>query len=406
MTVVILGAGQAGTEAAAALRREGFDGRVVLVGAEARAPYQRPPLSKALLAGKASVADTMLRPEGFYRDHQIELRIGQRATAIERPHKRVRLADGSAIAYEHLVLATGASNRRFEVPGGELDGVLGLRTIEEALELRERLRDANRVAVVGAGFIGLEVAAVASAAGKEVDVWELADRPMSRVVSEPTSRFFARAHERRGVRIHFGSTVPRLLGSGGRLTGVESAGGERVAADVALAAIGIVPADSLAAAAGLRVRDGVCVDAQLLTEDPAISAIGDCARFPCRFASRPVILESVQNACDQGRAVAARLAGRGEPYAAVPWFWSDQGELRLQIAGLTVGADEVVLVGEPDSSRFSTICFARGRLVGVESVGRPGDHVAARRLLARTPALSPAHARRRDFDLKAYARAA
>jgi 3-phenylpropionate/trans-cinnamate dioxygenase ferredoxin reductase subunit len=405
-SVVIVGAGQAGLETAVSLRSRGHEGAITLIGAEPGLPYQRPPLSKAVLAGTAVVAETILRPKAFFAQHQIELRASERAVAIDREARRVKLAGGASVAYDHLVLATGAVNRRLAVEGSEHDGVLALRTVEDAIELRGRLAGAERVAIVGAGFIGLEVAAVARGAGKEVEVFELAERPMGRVVSEPTARFFARAHERNGVRMRFGAEVQRIVGSAGRVSGVELGDGTRSPADLVVVAIGIVPDDRLAAACGVPVRTGVCVDERLLTADPAISAIGDCARFPCRFAREPVILESVQNACDQARAVAARLTGDDSPYTAVPWFWSHQGALKLQIAGLTVGAEASVVSGDPTAGRFSTLCFAGGRLLGVESVGRPGDHVAARRLLASSVALSPAQAGQPDFDLKAYARAA
>jgi 3-phenylpropionate/trans-cinnamate dioxygenase ferredoxin reductase component len=406
VNVVIVGAGQGGLQVAASLRTLGFDGRVTLIGTETDLPYQRPPLSKAVLAGRAEPADATLRPEAFFAERSIDLLRGERVTTIRRAERRICLAVGGSIAYDHLVLATGAVNRRLALPGVELDGVLSLRTADEAVQLRARLQEADRVAIIGAGFIGLEVAAVACAAGRVVDVFEIAARPMGRVVSAHTSRFFAEAHRRSGVRLHLGTGVRRITGAGGRVTGVEVAEGMWSPADVVLVAVGIEPDDSLAAAAGLPVRAGVCVDQRLATPDPAISAIGDCARFPCRFAASPVVLESVQNAADQGRAVAGKLIGRDEPYAAVPWFWSDQGELRLQIAGLTVGARRTVVSGDPESGRFSALCFAGERLLGVESVGRPGDHVAARKLLAAAGGLTPAQASQPGFDLKAYARAA
>jgi 3-phenylpropionate/trans-cinnamate dioxygenase ferredoxin reductase subunit len=404
--VVIAGAGQGGFVVAASLRALDFDGPVTLVGGEPGLPYERPPLSKAVLAGSADPGETALRPEEFFHDRDIELIPDERVVAVELADRRVRLSGGAALQYCHLVLATGGENRRLEgVPGTELDGVMSLRTLAEAVELRQRLERAGSVAIVGAGFIGLEVAAVARAAGKQVHVFEIAQRPMGRVVSEPMSRFFADAHERRGVRLHFGTGIRRIEGERGRVTGVEATDGTSRPVDLVVVAIGIVPNDRLAAAAGLPVRRGVCVDERLVSADAAVSAVGDCARFPCRFTSRPVALESVQNACDQGRAVGRRIAGGDEPYAAVPWFWSDQGELRLQIAGLTAGADEVVVTGDATTGRFSALCFAEGRFLGVESVGRPGDHVAARKLLGRGMAPTPEEARGEGFDLKSWAKA-
>jgi 3-phenylpropionate/trans-cinnamate dioxygenase ferredoxin reductase subunit len=401
--VVIVGAGQAGFEVAASLRSRGYAGRVVLVGAEPALPYQRPPLSKGVLAGAPADA-TALRPEAFFADQEIELLAGERALEVERRRRRVHLGNGGVLRYTDLVLATGGEVRPLDVPGIELDGVMSLRTLEHSLELRERIERAERVAIVGAGFIGLEVAAVASASGRRVDVFEIADRPMGRVVSDPMSRFFADQHRRNGVRLHFGTGVARIHGASGHVTGVEGIDGTLRPADVVLVAIGIVPNDRLAAEAGLPVERGVRVDERLLTEDPSVSAVGDCARFPCRFGAEPVALECVQNACGQGRAVAARLCGADDPYEAVPWFWSDQGDLRLQIAGLTACADEVVVVGDAESGRFSAVCFGGGRLLGVESVGRPADHVAARKLLAHGIPLSPDDARADDFELKGWVR--
>jgi 3-phenylpropionate/trans-cinnamate dioxygenase ferredoxin reductase component len=410
-TVLILGTGQAGFQVASSLREERFDGRITLVGEEPEPPYQRPPLSKAYLTGKADAKAVRLRPEKFFADHRLELRAGERAVRIDRAARRVVLASGEALAFDHLVLATGARNRALPVPGADLDGVMQLRTLGEAEELRQRLERARQAVVVGAGFIGLEFAAVAAAAGVAVTVVEATDRPMARSLSPEMSAFFRGAHERQDVRFVFGAMVVRVLGmEGGRATGVETADGRRFPADLVLVGIGVVPNAELAAAAGLAVADGIVVDEHLLTSDPAISAIGDCARYPCRFAAPGAglsRLESVQNAVDQGRCVAARLAGRPAPYAAVPWFWSDQGPLKLQIAGLATPHERAVLRGDPAAGgAFSVFCFRGDRLIGVESVNRPLDHVLARKLLASGTELTPEQAADAGFDLKAHAAAA
>ena len=403
--VVIVGGGQGGLEAAAALRARGYDGAVTIVGAEAGLPYERPPLSKALLAGEQSAADVALRPAPFFAEQSIELLAGRTATGIDRQRRRVELDDATSLHYDHLVLATGARNRELELAGGELDGVLGLRTLADAIELRERLAQAQSVVIVGAGFIGLEVATVAAKAGLEVTVIEAQARPMTRTTTAETAAFFSAAHRRNGVSLRVGAAVASISGSDGRATHVEDADGGKHPADVVLLAVGIVPNEELAAGAGLAVAHGVLVDQHLRTADPAISAIGDCARFPSRLWESPVLLESVQNAADQAHAVAARITGAGAPYAAVPWFWSDQAGVRLQIAGRTADAAQTVSSGDPGGARFSTLCFRAGRLCGVESVGRAGDHVAARRLLAAgDPGLSPAAAAAAGFELKAYAR--
>ena len=410
-TVLVLGTGQAGFQVAASLREEGFDGRVVLVGEEPEPPYQRPPLSKAYLTGKADADAVRLRPEKFFAEHRLELRAGERAARIDRAGRRVALVSGGALPYDHLVLAVGSRNRALPVPGAELDGVVQLRTLADAEELRQRLEAAREAVVVGAGFIGLEFAAVAAARGVAVTVVEATDRPMARSLSAEMSAFFRGAHERQDVRFVFGATVVRVLGDGGgRATGVETADGRRFPADLVLVGIGVVPNAELAAGAGLAVADGIVVDEHLATSDPAISAIGDCVRHPSPFAAAgagPVRIESVQNAVDQARCVAARLAGRrAAPYAAVPWFWSDQGALRLQIAGLATPHERAVVRGDPAKGAFSVFCFRGGRLVGVESANRPLDHVLARKLLANGTGLAPEQAGDPGFDLKAHANSA
>jgi 3-phenylpropionate/trans-cinnamate dioxygenase ferredoxin reductase component len=402
--VAIIGAGQAGFQAAASLRDTGFAGRVVLIGDEPVLPYQRPPLSKSYLAGQSGADDLWLRPAEFYAKQQIDLVYGDSVTAIDRGQRRLHLASGSEFAWDHLVFATGAGCRPLAVPGAELDGVLALRTLADADALRQRLNEAREVVVVGAGFIGLEFAAVALASGAMVHIVEVTRQPMGRVVSEPVSRFFTEAHIAWGAEVALGIGVARILGAGGRVTGVETTDGRSIAADLVLICIGVIPNAELAGDAGLTVDNGVVVDEYLMTSDPAISAIGDCANFPTPFAPGRVRLESVQNAVDQGRCVADRLAGRPLPYQKVPWFWSDQGDLKLQIAGITIGHDTSVLRGDPADRNFSVFCFRGGRLIGVESVNRTADHVVARRLLAGDPELSPEQAADEGYDLRAHAR--
>ncbi len=411
-TLLVIGAGQAGFQMAASAREEGFDGRVVLVGEEPGPPYQRPPLSKAFLSGKADAKAIRLRPDRFFAEHRIEFRAGERATRIDRGACRVMLDSGEALPYDHLVLALGSRNRRLPVPGADLDGVAQLRTLDDAGALRRRLDAAARgeaVAVVGAGFIGLEFAAAAAARGIGVTVIEAADRPMARSVSAAMSGFFRGAHERQGVEFAFGATVVRITGDGGgRATGVETADGRHFPAGLVLVGIGVVPNSELAAEAGLAVADGIAVDEFLATSDPAVSAIGDCACHPHRAhdGTRRVRIESVQNAVDQARCVAARLAGRPAPYAAVPWFWSDQGAFKLQIAGLATPHDDAVPRGDPAGGAFSVFCYRGGRLLGVESANRPLDHVLARKVLANGADLPPDRAADPRFDLKGFAAAA
>ncbi len=404
--VVILGAGHGGFQLAASLRQGGFDGEVVLVGDEDALPYQRPPLSKDYLSGKVGLDLVLMRPAAFYREHRIDYRAGRRAVALDRARRQVRLADGASLAYDHLVLATGARNRVPPLAGIALDGVCYLRNLAETDALRARLAAARSIVVIGAGFIGLEFAAVARAMGKPVHIVELADRVMGRVVCAETSAYFAAAHRAAGVEFSFSMQAAEIAGAGGRVGHVALADGTRLAADLVVVSVGVVPNTELAADSGLAVANGIVVDERLLTADPAISAIGDCAAFPCRHADgRPTRLEAVQNATDHARCVADRLLGKPHPYEALPWFWSEQGDLRLQIAGLTAGHDRVVLRGNPESGQFSAFCYAGGRLLGIESINRPAEHAFARRLLAAGRSVAPEEAADERFDLRAAATA-
>ncbi len=401
--VAVVGAGQAGFQTASSLRQEGFGGRIILVGDEPGLPYQRPPLSKSYLAGDSGLDELWLRPQAFYETQAIDLVSGETVTAIDRVGRRLRLGSGGDIACDHIVLATGARFRPLPVPGAELDGVLPLRTLADADILRERLTEVRDVVVVGAGFIGLEFAAVARTAGVGVHIVEVTQQPMGRVVSAQTSRFFTEAHRGWGATISLGAGVSRILGAAGRVTAVEISDGRVLPADLVLVCIGVLPNAELADAAGLAVDNGIVVDQHLATGAAEIFAIGDCANFPTRFAESRVRLESVQNGVDQARAVAARIAGKPAPYDKVPWFWSDQAELKLQIAGITAGHDAAVVRGDPESGSFSVFCFRHGRLIGVESVNRPADHIVARRLLAGDPRLAPEQAADDSFDLRAHA---
>lgn len=404
--IVILGAGQGGLQVATSLRDDGYRGPIRLVGEEPGLPYQRPPLSKAYLAGKVHAGGLDLRTADFFREREIGLLAPERALGIDRSARTVALASGGALPYDHLVLATGSRNRLLTVPGAGLDGVFYLRLRTEADLIRGRLAQARRVVVVGAGFIGLEFASLAASLGLEVTVVEAADRPMARSLSVPMSEHFRQAHEAAGLRLLFGTAVAGVTGKDSRASGAETASGAHLPADLVLVGIGVVPNVELAAEAGLAVENGVRVDEYLSTQDEAISAVGDCASYPSPFAGgRRIRLESVQNAVDQGRCLAARLAGRPAAYDAVPWFWSDQGRMKLQMAGLAMGHDEAVLRGDPRSGAFSVFCYGGGRLLGVESVNRPADHMIARRLLARGLAITPAEAADPGLDLKARAQA-
>ncbi len=399
--LVIVGAGQAGFQTAASARQAGFTGRITLVGDEPGVPYQRPPLSKAYLLGKIGVAALRFRPEEWFAQQQVE-RVLATAVEIDRAARCVVLSDRTRVPYDHLVLATGARNRVPAVDGIGLDGVFGIRTLTDADALASRIDAARNIVVIGAGFIGLEFAAVAAAKGLSVRVIELGQRPMARALSEPMSKLFGEAHRDWGVVFDFGLTVTRLLGTEGKVTAVETNSGECIPADLVVYGIGVLPNSEIAAAAGLCVDNGICVDEQLVTSDPAISAIGDAVSFPCIWNATRVRLESVQNAVDQARAVCARLVGTPAPYVALPWFWSDQGDLKLQIAGLSSGHDQAVVIGSIEQRQCSVLCFREGRLIAVESCNRATDHMAARKLISRRTTLCAAEVCAPGFDLREY----
>ncbi|GAA2095611.1 FAD-dependent oxidoreductase [Streptomyces albiaxialis] len=406
--VVIVGAGTAGQQTAASLRAHGHAGRVVLVGEETASPvpYERPPLSKAFLAGDLPEEELWPRPPAYYARHSVELVRGA-VTALDRAGRAVRLADGRTYAYDHLVLATGSAPRVLPVPGAELPGVHTLRTLAHARALRADLARADRVVVAGAGYLGLECAAAFRSAGRRVTVVEALDRPLSRVAGARTAAHVARLHRERGTELLCGRRVAAFHGRAGRVAAVELGDGRVLDADLVLVAAGAAPRTGLAREAGLAAGDGVAVDARLLTADPAVSAVGDCAAFPDPRTGAPVRLESVPNALGQAEFAAARIAtGAEAAYGALPWFWSGQFDSTVQIAGLGGGHDTEVVLGEEASGAFSVLLFEGAELRAAESVNRPGDHMAARRLLS-APGLrpTPEEASAPGFTLRDYARA-
>jgi 3-phenylpropionate/trans-cinnamate dioxygenase ferredoxin reductase subunit len=399
-TVAIVGAGHAGFQAAASLRQHGYGGRVCLVNDEAHLPYQRPPLSKAYLKGEGRPDSLMFRPDRFYREQNIELVAG-RAVSIDRGAHRLLLASGETLDYGHLVLATGARNRLLDIPNANLPDVRYLRTLDESEALRRRLTPGQRVVVIGAGFIGLEFAATARIRGLEVDVVELGARVMARAVTAEISDYFEDRHGAAGIRIHLGVQATSIEGEGTKVTGVSLSDGRHLPADLVVVGVGVLPNVELADQAGLPVAAGIVVDEHLLTADPAISAVGDCALFASPRFGASLRLESVQNATDQARCVAARLTGDAKTYDGLPWFWSDQGDDKLQIAGLTTGYDHVVVRGDRGQRSFSAFCYKSGQLVGIESVNRASDHVFGRKILGMNRSIDPDQAGDPGFDLKA-----
>ena len=397
--VLIVGAGHGGFQVALSLRQLGFKERICLINDEAHLPYQRPPLSKAYLKGSGGPETLMFRPEKFYADQRIEL-IGDRAVAIDRAARKLKLASGGALDYGHLVLATGARNRLIDIPNANLDNVRYLRILDDSEDLRRRIAASKRVVVIGAGFIGLEFAATARIKGLEVDVLELASRVMARAVTAEVSDYFQARHKEAGIRIHLGVQATAIEARGEEVTGISLSDGRHIPADLVVVGVGVLPNVELAANAGLPVASGIIVNQHLLTSDNQISAIGDCALFQSPRFGGSLRLESVQNATDHGKCVAARLTGDDQVYDGMPWFWSDQGDDKLQIAGLTTGYDQVVMRGDPAQKAFSAFCYRDGKLVGIESVNRAGEHMFGRRFLPMDRALPPEQAADPKFDLK------
>jgi 3-phenylpropionate/trans-cinnamate dioxygenase ferredoxin reductase subunit len=385
--IVIVGAGQAGAQAVATLRAEGFAGRLTLIGEEPFPPYQRPPLSKAYLAGTFDRERLFLKPEAFYAGADCELILGVAAKGIDRRERTVVLADDRRIAYDRLLLATGSRVRRISVAGADLSGIHYLRGISDVDRLRGAFGKNARLAVVGGGYIGLEVAAVAVKLGLDVHVFESLDRVMARAVSHDVSGFYERLHRQAGVRIELNTTVEAFEGD--KKLEVVRAGGCPNSIDLALVGIGILPNVELARSAGLACDDGIVVDNCARTADAAIFAAGDCTRHVGRDGQL-VRLESVQNAIDQEKHAALAMLGRPLPYREVPWFWSDQYDLKLQIAGLAREGDELVLRGEPESRKFAVFHLRDGRVAAVEAVNAAPEYIVGRKLIADGTRVAPA----------------
>lgn len=403
--VVIIGAGQAGLQCAASLRDGGYDGAITLLGSEPHLPYQRPPLSKAVLLGKQGANEVALRDAAWFTDQRIAFHPGTRATAIDRAARRVETTTG-VMPYDHLVLATGAHARGMVLPGAGLDGVMTLRGLDDALALKAAIDAASIVVVIGGGFIGLEVAAVAARLGRQVAVIEAAPRLMARAVSAPMSEAFLALHRAAGVDVRLGARVAAIEGAiegAMRVGAVRLADATRLPADLVLLGVGAAPDAALAGAAGLPCPNGVSVDAEMRTPDPRVFAIGDVAWHPNPHAGGHIRLESVQGAIDQAKCVAGAILGHAKPYAALPWFWSDQFDAKLQIAGYGAGHDLAVPRGDPTSGKFSVFLYRAGRLVAVESVNRAADHMLARRLLAAGRHVPPTLAADASADLKGLA---
>ncbi|RWE08619.1 MAG: NAD(P)/FAD-dependent oxidoreductase [Mesorhizobium sp.] len=377
--VVIVGAGHAGVQAAASLREDGYDGPVILVGDENELPYHKPPLSKTFIKDQEAKPQP-LRGEAFYTGSTIDYRPGIRVDRIDAG-RRLELSGGGVLPFDRLILATGSRPRILPLPGSELSGVVSLRSLADARLIRALSAQSEDVAIVGGGFIGLEIAATLKAAGREVTVVEAVDRLLGRAVAPVIARHVRQRLEATGVRILTGTTIARLEGENGHVSAAITTSGERLPAQIVIVGIGVVPNVELAQAAGITIANGIRVDQQMRTSVPEILAIGDAASYRHWLTGSDVRLESVQNATDQARLAARTIVGHADAFAAVPWFWSDIGDMKLQMVGLISGADSHVVLGDVNENKFSIYHYAGNRLLGIESVNRPGDHMLGRKML-------------------------
>lgn len=386
--VIIVGAGHAGGSVAGFLRQYGFEGLITLIGNEPIPPYQRPPLSKAWLKGEADADSLQLKDPAWWGETGVDLRLGQTVTSIDRVARTVTV-NGEALPYDSLVIATGARARRVDLTGADLDGVLFLRTAADAEALKPRLGPGRRLAVIGGGYVGLEAAASATALGGSAIVIEREVRVLARVASEPLSAFYQTAHARRGVEILTGAMVVGLEGDR-HVSAVILADGRRIECDTVLIGVGAIANTELAEAAGLDCRDGVLVDAAARTDDAAIWAVGDVTRRPGGLFGGDIRFESVPNALEQAKQAASAIAGRDQPPAEVPWFWSDQFDLKLQMAGLARDADQMIVRGDPDGERFAVFHLKGGIIRCVEAVNAPPEFMAGRLMIGKQTPVDPA----------------
>ncbi len=379
--VLIIGGGQAGATVAQDLRKRGYEGDITLIGEEAQLPYRRPPLSKAYLAGEASIESLQVMKAPILEKNRIDLRTDSRVSSIRPAEHQVELADGQVLSYDKLVLCTGGRARPLPVAGADADNVFELRSIKDVDAIRAECTEGRHLVIIGGGFIGLEVAAVARKLGLNVTVLEGLPRVLARVTAPQISTFFEQVHREAGVQIRTDASVSGLVGSP-RVSHVLLRDGEQIPADLVIVGIGLIANTELAANAGLAVDNGIVVNEFGQTSDPDIYAAGDCSNLPSAFYGRRVRLESVNNAMEQARCVAAALIGNPQPYDPVPWFWSDQYDLKLQMVGLSAGYDTCVLRGDPATRSFSLFYLRDGEIIAADAVSQPKDFMAAKKLVA------------------------
>jgi len=389
-SIVIVGAGQAAAQAVQSLRQGGYTGRITLIGDEPSLPYQRPPLSKAYMKGEFDEERLYFKPSAWYEDQKIEVMLGTHVPRIDRAKQQVQLGHGGHVDYDYLILATGSRPRPLPVPGADLDGLHDLRTLADVERMRPKMIAGRRIVIVGAGYIGLEAAAVARQLDLDVTVIEMAPRVLARVTSPVISEFYAAEHARQGVKILTGITLSHLEGAQGKVAAAILGDGTRLPADMVLSGIGILPNEELARDAGIACSNGILVDRDARTSDPHVFAAGDCAARPLIHYGRSGRLESVHNAIEQGKLAAAAILGQPRPAEDCPWFWSDQYDLKLQIAGLSQGYDTHVIRGDPASRKFAVFYLRNGTLIAVDSVNSPPEFLASKKLIMSGAKLAPA----------------
>ena len=404
-TVVIVGGGQAGAQVAVSLRQGGFDGRVVLLGDEPVLPYQRPPLSKAYLAGELARERLFVKPAAFYEKVNIEHKLGETVCAIDSSEQMVSLDSGQTLHYDHLVLATGGRVRPLPCSGADHPQVNYLRTLADVEAMQDKFTEGTRLVVIGGGYIGLETAAVAVKHGLKVTLLVARPTPLGRVTSPEVGKFFEAVHREAGVTLRCDTEVVAIEDDGGdgQVAAVVTSCGYRVLADLVVVGIGLLPNVELAQSAGIACDDGITVDEYGRTNIDNIYAAGDCANHPNPIYQRRLRLESVQNAVDQGKTVAATICGKDKPYAQVPWFWSDQYDLKLQTAGINAGYDQTVIRGDVDSRSFAVFYLREGRLLAVDAINRPAEFVVARTIIGNNIAVSAERLQDESLPAKALA---
>lgn len=388
-SIVVIGAGQAAAQAVQSLRQGGYTGDLTIVGEETALPYQRPPLSKAYMKGEMDEERLYFKPAAWYQDNNIEVILGAHATAIDRAARQVSLEHGGTLDYDALIIATGSRPRTLPCQGADLANVHDLRTLSDVERIRPQMVEGRRIMIIGAGYIGLEAAAVARTMGLDVTVLEMAPRVLARVTSPVISEFYTTEHTARGVKILTSTALSYLEGADGTVTAAVLADGTRLPADMVLAGIGILPNEELAKNAGIGCANGILTDRDGRTSDPRVFAAGDCASRPLVHYGRTSRLESVHNAIEQGKLVAAAILGLARPTEDCPWFWSDQYDLKLQIAGLSEGYDTIVLRGDPKDRKFAAFYLRNGTLIAVDAVNSPPEFLASKKLIVTGAKIEP-----------------